>query len=77
MARLNLRECVDTTGQERQVRRMEDNMYQNKNTGEIWELDHIETVSNNPKPIIVYVFKNGERWAEDLFFTHWYKKANN
>lgn len=56
---------------------MEDNMYQNKNTGEIWELDHIETVSNNPKPIIVYVFKNGERWAEDLFFTHWYKKANN
>jgi hypothetical protein len=46
------------------------NMYQNKNTGEVWELSHVETIPNNPKDLKVYVFKNGEHWAEDLFFKH-------
>jgi hypothetical protein len=48
-------------------------MYQNVNTGEIWELDHVEEIPNNPKPLKVYVFENGERWAEDLFFRHFRK----
>jgi hypothetical protein len=44
-------------------------MYQNKYTKEIWKLDHVETVGDKK----VYVFENGDRWAEDLFFTHWTK----
>ena len=46
-------------------------MYQNVNTGEVWKLDHVEVIPNNPKPLKVYVFENGERWAEDLFYKHW------
>ncbi len=45
-------------------------MYKNKHTGEIWKLERIETVENNPKNIIVYVFENGERWSQDLFLAH-------
>ena len=48
-------------------------MYRNINTNEVWKLDHIEDIPNNPKPIKVYVFENGERWAEGLFFTHFRK----
>lgn len=51
-------------------------MYQNKNTGEVWKLDHIENIPSNPRPLVVYVFENGERWAEDLFFKHWRKVEN-
>lgn len=45
-------------------------MYKNVNTGEVWKLDHVEEIPNNPKPLTVYVFENGERWAKDLFFSH-------
>lgn len=48
-------------------------MYQNINTKEVWELDHIEQVPNYGKPIVVYVFKNGELWNEELFFKNWIK----
>ena len=48
-------------------------MYKNIHTGELWELDHIEDVPSNPKSIKVYVFKNGERWNEELFFKHFRK----
>lgn len=48
-------------------------MYQNINTGEIRKLDHVESVPSNPAPITVYVFENGERWAEDLFFRNFRK----
>ena len=48
-------------------------MYKNKNTGEVWKLDHVEEIPNNPKPIIVYVFENGDRWNEELFFKHFFK----
>jgi hypothetical protein len=48
--------------------REEKGMYQNVNTGETWKLDHVEEITNNQKPLKVYVFENGERWAEDLFF---------
>ena len=47
--------------------------YQNKNTYEIWKLDHVETVKSRPKDIKVYVFENGERWNEHLFFEFWVK----
>ncbi len=52
-------------------------MYQNKNTGEIWKLDCVEEVPNNPKPIKVYVFENGERWNEELFLRHFRKVDEN
>jgi len=48
-------------------------MYQNVNTGETRKLDRVEVIPNYPKPLKVYVFENGERWAEDLFFMHWRK----
>ena len=50
-------------------------MYQNVNTGEVWKLSHVETIRtwrNEVKVYLkIYVFENGERWAEDLFFKHW------
>ena len=48
-------------------------MYKLKTTGEIWKLDRIETIPNNPKDLKVYVFENGERWAEDLFYQFFVK----
>jgi len=48
-------------------------MYQNKNTGEVWKLDRVEVIPSNPKDLKVYVFENGERWAEDLFYQHFRK----
>jgi len=53
-------------------------MYQNINTNEIWKLAYIETDRYFPDGINkaykkIYVFENGERWAEDLFFKHWLK----
>ena len=48
-------------------------MYQNVNTGETWKLDHVEEIPNSPKLLKVYVFENGERWSEDLFFRHFRK----
>jgi len=55
-------------------------MYQNVNTGEIWKLACIETIRtwrNEVKVYLkIYVFENGERCAEDLFFKHWRKVGN-
>jgi hypothetical protein len=51
----------------------ENAMYKLTTTGEIWKLDHIESVPNYPDPITVYVFENGERWAKDLFFKYFVK----
>jgi hypothetical protein len=48
-------------------------MYKNVNTGQVWKLDHVESVPNNPEPITVYVFENGERWNTELFFKHFVK----
>lgn len=48
-------------------------MYKNVNTGEVWKLDRVETIHSNPKDLKVYVFENGERWAEDLFYKHFVK----
>ena len=47
--------------------------YQNKNTYEIWKLDHIKTFESHPKDIKVYVFENGQRWCQDDFFEYWVK----
>ena len=48
-------------------------MYQNKNTGEIWKLDHVENIPDNPNPIVVYVFENGERWCSEEFSKYFVK----
>ena len=53
-------------------------MYQNINTGEVWKLSHVETDRYFPDGITkaykkIYVFENGERRAEDLFFKYWRK----
>ena len=45
--------------------------YTLKTTGEKKVLDHIESIPNNPAPIMVYVFSDGERWASDLIFKYW------
>jgi len=42
------------------------NLYRLRATGDVWELDHTEFVGNTK----VFVFKNGERWATDLFHKH-------
>jgi len=52
---------------------MENEMYQNKNTGEIWKLDHVENIPNDPNPIVVYVFENGERWCSEEFSKYFVK----
>lgn len=44
--------------------------YKNVHTGEIWKLNRVESIPNFPKPVAVYIFENGERWAADLFFAH-------
>ena len=52
-------------------------MYQNINSGDVWKLSCVETIRtwrNEIKVYLkIYVFENGERWAEDLFIKHWRK----
>ena len=56
-------------------------LYKNIHTEEVWKLSSIETIRTwkNEKKVYlrVYVFENGERWAEDLIVKHWVKLSED
>ncbi len=45
--------------------------YQNVHTGEIKELEKVEIVEDNPQPIRVFVFTDGDRWQWEQFLKYW------
>lgn len=50
-------------------------IYQNKHTGKYVSLEKIETIANNPKPVIVCVLSDNTRWEKSKFVAN-HQRAN-